>query len=106
VPNIIVTNTDGELSKIGVADGDVLMEVLNENDFEEIEGVCGGIRSCATCHVYIKPSWKNKLPEKSTEEQNLVSGLEAYNDDSRLSCQIVMCDKLNGLELSIAPMEE
>lgn len=106
MPNIIVTDISGEISEIGVDAGVVLMEVLNENDFDEIEGVCGGIRSCATCHVYIKANWKDKLSVKSVEEQDLMSGLEAYNDDSRLSCQIIVCDKLNGLELTIAPMEE
>ena len=106
MPNIIVTNIDGERSEIETQAGDILMEVLSDNDFDEIEGVCGGICSCATCHIYIKPEWSNKLPVKKAEEEDLVSGLDAYQDNSRLSCQIVLSDDLHGLELTIAPMED
>jgi len=99
-------NTNGERSEVEAQTGDILMEVLNENDFDEIEGVCGGICSCATCHIYVEPKWADKLPAQNEEEQGLVSGLEAYNEKSRLSCQITVSDELDGLELTIAPMEE
>ncbi|MFC0117651.1 2Fe-2S iron-sulfur cluster-binding protein [Pseudoalteromonas xiamenensis] len=106
MPNIIVTDTEGQRSEVPIAVGEILMEVLNENDFEEIEGVCGGIRSCATCHVYVKEGWLDKLSDKHEEELELLSGLSTQQTNSRLSCQIQMTDALDGLELTIAPFED
>ena len=106
MPNVIVTDVEGQHSTIAVGEGEILMEVLNENDFEEIEGVCGGIRSCATCHVYVDQKWQDKLTDKHQEETELLSGLEAQQANSRLSCQIIMTRELDGLEVTVAPMED
>ncbi|ANT67158.1 2Fe-2S iron-sulfur cluster-binding protein [Aeromonas hydrophila] len=106
MPNIIVTDTEGQCKEVSIEIGENLMEVLNDNDYEEIEGVCGGIRSCATCHIYVKNSWLEKLSSKHEEEVELLSGLSKRQSNSRLSCQIEMTDALDMLELTIAPFED
>lgn len=81
-----------------------LMEVLRELDFG-VPAICGGICSCATCHVYVDPKWAARLPSPDADEQSLVSELSQRKAESRLSCQIELTEALSGLRVTIAPDE-
>ncbi len=103
---IFVTKRDGSLHRLDEpATGQPLMEVLRDNDMD-VEALCGGCCSCATCHVFIDPEWMAKLAERSEDERDLVSETESYDEGrSRLSCQIPFTDELTGLKLTVAPAD-
>jgi 2Fe-2S ferredoxin len=102
---IHVINRAGEKHEIEGKAGATLMEVLRDHDMD-VEAICGGCCSCATCHVFIDDDWAGKLPDRSEDEQELVQETEAYKaGNSRLSCQITMTDDMDGLSLTVAPEE-
>ena len=102
---IHATSRDGETKELDVEpSGDNLMEILRDNDFD-IEAICGGVCSCATCHIYVDGAWASKLPERSDDEFELVNSTEHYQENSRLSCQIPFTAELDGIVLTVAPEE-
>ncbi len=85
--------------------GRKLMESLREHEFG-VTASCGGMCSCATCHVYVDPAWIEKLPEMQSDERELVTELITYQPGvSRLSCQIPFTEKLDGIKVTVAPEE-
>lgn len=104
--HIFVTDTQGKTLKVAAEVGNKLMETLVNNDYDEIESVCGGMCSCATCHVYVDPQWASALPQQSEQEADLISGLDAKTDNSRLSCQITLSQDMIGMKVSIAAMQD
>ena len=80
------------------------METLREFDYG-VAAICGGMCSCATCHVVIAPEWAGKLSPAMTDARELLSELSHYQPTSRLSCQVEMTDALDGLTVTIAPDE-
>jgi 2Fe-2S ferredoxin len=100
-----VTDVDGNKVDIEVeASGQPLMEIMRDNDIE-IEAICGGVCSCATCHIYVGGAWADKIPARSDDEFELVSSTEHYQENSRLSCQIDFKPELDGIEVTVAPEE-
>ena len=67
------------------------------NGVRGIIGECGGAASCATCHVYVDPAWLGKIGEKSATEEALLEEVCAPQSNSRLSCQIMITEELDGL---------
>lgn len=104
MPQIFVTQQDGQTLTLQVASGARLMEALRDGG-TTVEGTCGGACSCGSCHVYVDAQWLSKLDAASDEESEMV---EAIGDvvevrpSSRLACQIHMSDALDGLSLTIA----
>ena len=88
---------NNETHTIEVQNGLTVMEGAVQNDIPGIDADCGGGMACATCHVYVKEDWFNKLPKKTEGEDDMLD--QAYNPspNSRLSCQITVSDELNGL---------
>ena len=101
-----VTRRDGSHVELDERpDGRNVMEVLRDHDLD-VEAICGGCCSCATCHVIISDGWLEKLPERGGDEAELVQSTEHYaGKASRLSCQIPFTDQLDGLELTVSPEE-
>ena len=83
--------------QIDVQNGLTVMEGAVQNDIPGIDADCGGGMACATCHVYVKEDWFNKLPKKATGEDDMLDQAYEPNSSSRLSCQITVSDELNGL---------
>lgn len=105
MPTIHLTDIYGKEHVIEAPEGGKLMEVLREYEFGVIAS-CGGYCSCATCHVYIDPSWIDRLPEMQYDERELVSILSTYRPGaSRLSCQVPFTADLDGIRLIVAPEE-
>jgi len=102
MPQITVVNQEGEESSVEATVGRTLMEVIRDNGFDELLALCGGCCSCATCHVHIDPSFKDKLPEMSEDENDLLDSSEHRDENSRLSCQIPVTDALEGCKVTIA----
>jgi len=63
---------------------------------------CGGSCACATCHVYVDPVWKDKIPAPSEEELGMLDGAFEVTEDSRLACQIFFTKDLDGLKVTLA----
>jgi 2Fe-2S ferredoxin len=102
---IHVTNRAGQKHTIEAKPGQTLMEALRDHNMD-VEAICGGCCSCATCHVFIDDAWTGKLPARSDDEQELVSETESYKPaNSRLSCQIKLTPALDGITLTVAPEE-
>ena len=82
-----------------------VMEIAHHNKLYEIEGSCGGSLACATCHVYIHPDWWDKvLPEDgeiSEDEEDMLDLAFDLKKNSRLSCQIIMEQELDGLVVAL-----
>lgn len=100
-----VVDRDGAEHEIEAQTGIKVMENLRELDYG-VAAICGGMCSCATCHVYIDPEWVAKLPVPMSDERELLNELTHYQPaSSRLSCQIEFTPALAGLRVTIAPDE-
>ena len=88
---------NGKEYEIDVANGLSVMEGAIQNDIPGIDADCGGGMACATCHVYVKEDWFNKLPKKTEGEDDMLDQAYEPSSISRLSCQITVSDELNGL---------
>ncbi|MFO7276231.1 MAG: 2Fe-2S iron-sulfur cluster-binding protein [Pseudomonadota bacterium] len=104
MPVLRVIDRDGVEHEVQATSGQKVMEVLRELDYG-VAAICGGMCSCATCHVYVDPDWIDKLPAPMSDERELLSELVHHQDNSRLSCQIEFTDALDGLRVTIAPDE-
>ena len=104
MPVLKVVDRDGIEHSVEARSGLKVMETLRELEFG-VAAICGGMCSCATCHVYVDPEWLERLPKRQSDEQDLLSELSHTKDNSRLSCQIEMTDALDGLRVTIAPDE-
>ena len=102
---MVVTDRAGVTHEIEIQAGDNLMEPLRELD-DGIEALCGGMCSCATCHIFVSPDYYAKLDDAQDDELELLEETETYRaDESRLSCQIEFSDELDGIEFTISPEE-
>lgn len=99
---LYVTDHDGNEQQIEGIDGWQLMEAIRDGGVE-IKAECGGACACATCHVYIDEDWKNRIPEKSEEEMDMLDLAFDVQENSRLSCQIIINLNLEGLKITLAP---
>jgi ferredoxin, 2Fe-2S len=102
---INVINRAGKAHTIPGKVGNSLMENLRDAGMD-VEAICGGCCSCATCHVFIDDAWVNKIPQPSADEAELVEQTNSYKaGNSRLSCQIKFTEALDGISLTVAPAE-
>jgi 2Fe-2S ferredoxin len=102
---IYVTDREGKEHVLEAENGLTLMEPLREID-DGIEALCGGMCSCATCHVYIDTQWSPKLSDRGDDELELLEDTECFQGEaSRLSCQITITGELDGLRVVVAPEE-
>ena len=99
---LYVTDHNGNEQQIEGIDGWQLMEAIRDGGVE-IKAECGGACACATCHVYIDEEWKYRIPEKSEEEMDMLDLAFDVQENSRLSCQIIITPKLEGLKVTLAP---
>ena len=98
----ITYNTqDNKVHTIDVQNGLTVMEGAVQNDIPGIDADCGGGMACATCHVYVKEEWWDKLPTKEDGEEDMLDMAHEPNKFSRLSCQVIVSDELDGLVVSI-----
>jgi ferredoxin, 2Fe-2S len=100
---MIVVDRDGIEHDVEAKPGLKMMEILRELDYG-VAAICGGLCSCATCHVYVDESWAGRLPRPQSDELELLNELGDYKaGTSRLSCQVDFTDALSGIKVAIAP---
>ena len=86
--------------------GQSVMEVATQAGIPEIDTDCGGVCSCASCHVYVDEEWLDRFPPISKNENALLSLLEERKPNSRLSCQLKASEEMDGLTVHTpAPIE-
>ena len=91
----------GKSHTIEVQNGLTVMEGAIQNNIPGIDADCGGGMACATCHVYVKEEWFNRLPPKTEGEDDMLDQAFEPKKNSRLSCQITVSDELDGLEVNL-----
>jgi len=99
---IVATDRKGAEHSIEGRDGWSVMEILRDAGLP-VAAECGGACACATCHVYVNEGWYEKLPPPSDAEVDMLDMALAVEPNSRLSCQIVCADALDGIKVTIAP---
>jgi ferredoxin, 2Fe-2S len=95
-----IINREGEPQRVSAPSGLTLMEAIRQAGFDELEAMCGGSCSCATCHVYAQ---SNALAPMSGDEDDLLDASDHRTQASRLSCQIRLTPALEDLLVTIAP---
>ncbi len=104
MPLLRVVDRDGIEHEVEAKAGLKVMENLRELDYG-VAAICGGMCSCATCHIYVDPEWGQRLPPPMSDERELLTELANYEERSRLSCQVEFTPELAGLRVTIAPDE-
>ena len=102
MPEVIVTTRAGEELSLPFSTGASLMQTICEGGVDELLALCGGVCSCATCHVHIDSEFSDRLTPMSEDEDGLLSGSDHRRANSRLSCQVRMTESLDGLRVTIA----
>lgn len=98
---ITFLTSDGQTIELEGQSGSV-MQLAVKNNVPGIDGDCGGVCSCATCHVHVDPAFFEKTGGASEIEQDMLEFEDNSNEYSRLSCQIQISDALDGIILNVA----
>jgi 2Fe-2S ferredoxin len=97
MPKILYIEHNGKEHVVDADVGKSVMQNALENLIPGIIGDCGGACSCATCHGYIDPAWLGKVGDKNEGEEMMLDGALRVEPNSRLTCQVVMTQELDGL---------
>ena len=97
MPKITYIEHSGKSHSVDVPKELSVMEGAVQNNIPGIDADCGGACACATCHVYVDKEWFDKIPKKKKPEQDMIDMSFKPNESSRLSCQIIVNDQLDGL---------
>ena len=100
MPKILFIDHSGESREVETKAGVSIMEAAVQNMIPGIDADCGGACACATCHVYVDAEWAGKLKAKNDMEDSMLDFAENVQDTSRLSCQIIMSNELDGIKVS------
>lgn len=100
--HINVIDRQGVHHRLEALEGFRVMEIIRDWGLD-IKAECGGACACATCHVHVAPEWMDTLPEALDEEVDRLDDAFDVNHNSRLSCQLLMTEELDGLTVSLAP---
>ncbi len=98
---IHVTDLDGKIHALEALEGWRVMEVIRDWGLP-IKAECGGACACATCHVHVDPAWLPRLVPPSVEEAQKLDEIFDVRPESRLSCQILCSEALDGLQVTLA----
>lgn len=97
---VYFTNADGTVQRVDAHVGETLLSVARRHQID-LEGACDGSLACSTCHVIVSEEWYDKLSAASSEEEDMLDLATGLTRFSRLGCQIIMTEELDGLAVSI-----
>ena len=97
---ITYKDNTGASKTIEVENGLSIMEGAIQNDIPGIDADCGGSMACATCHVYVEEKWLDKLPKAEDAEVDMIDMAYESKKNSRLSCQLIVSEELEGLTVT------
>ena len=98
---ITYIENNGKSHTVEVAEGLTVMEGAVQNNIPGIDADCGGGMACATCHVYVKDEWFDKINKKNEGEDDMIDQAHEPKKNSRLSCQILVSPEIDGLEVHL-----
>lgn len=98
---ITVIDQDGTAHELEAVEGWRVMEIIRDYGLP-IKAECGGACSCATCHVYVDAAWTDKIPAMRADEEEMLDQAFDVRDNSRLSCQIILDEAMDGLTVTLA----
>ena len=101
MPKITYIEHSGKSHTIDVPKGLTVMEGAVQNNIPGIDADCGGSMACATCHVYVKEEWFDKLPKKEQGEEDMIDMAYEPKEFSSLSCQLIVSNELDGLIVNL-----
>ena len=97
---IIYKDFQGNSKTIEVENGLTVMEGAIQNNIPGIDADCGGSMACATCHVYVEEKWLNKIQKAEEAEEDMIDMAFEPKKNSRLSCQLIVSEELDGLTVT------
>jgi 2Fe-2S ferredoxin len=100
MPKLTFIEKDGNRKDVDAPNGLSVMEIAHKFDVD-IEGACEGSLACATCHVIVDSDWFDRLDPPSEDEEDMLDLAFGLTETSRLGCQIIMSDELDGLEVAL-----
>ena len=100
MPKITYIDNKNNSKTIDVENGLSVMEGAIQNNITGIDADCGGSMACATCHVYVEEKWLNKIPKVEDAEVDMIDMAFEPKKNSRLSCQLIVSDELDGLTVT------
>lgn len=100
MPKMTFIERDGSRREVDAPVGLSVLEIAHKHDID-LEGACEGSLACATCHVIVDPEWAGKLSEPTEDEEDMLDLAFGLEQTSRLGCQIVMTEDLNGLTVQL-----
>lgn len=103
MPQLTVTTRDGETRTLEAPVGMSVMEVIRDGGLDELLALCGGVCSCATCHVFVDPDCAGLAPPISEDESDLLDSSSHRDARSRLSCQIRVSEDVTRFCVTVAP---
>ncbi|QDH13450.1 2Fe-2S iron-sulfur cluster binding domain-containing protein [Formicincola oecophyllae] len=100
MPRMTFVEPDGTRHEVDAKKGLSVLEIAQEHDID-LEGACEGSLACATCHVIVDPEWADRIPGATEDEEDMLDLAFDLQPTSRLGCQIIMNDDLDGLVVQI-----
>jgi 2Fe-2S ferredoxin len=100
MPKIIFIDQSGNRKEVDAPVGLSVLEIAHRNDID-LEGACEGSLACSTCHVIVDPEWYDVLQEATEDEEDMLDLAFGLTHTSRLGCQIIMSDELDGLTVRL-----
>lgn len=101
MPTVIFIAHDGQRREVTVESGLSLMRAAVDNAVPGIDADCGGACACATCHVFVDAAWVGRLAPAEAREEEMLNFTAERLDSSRLACQVVVTDALDGLTVTL-----
>ncbi|MDC1148050.1 2Fe-2S iron-sulfur cluster-binding protein [Pelagibacteraceae bacterium] len=101
MPKVTYIEFNGKQHEVNVENGLSIMEGAIQNGVPGIDADCGGACACATCHVYVKEEWLDKLPEQGDSEKDMLDFAFETKKNSRLSCQLILEDQHDGIIVNL-----
>jgi ferredoxin, 2Fe-2S len=100
MPKITFIDTEGTRRDVDAPVGLSVLEIAHKNDID-LEGACEGSFACSTCHVLVEQEWYDLLNDASEDEEDMLDLAFGLTKTSRLGCQIIMSEELDGLTLKL-----
>jgi ferredoxin, 2Fe-2S len=100
MPKIVFIERDGTRREVDAPLGLTVLEIAHRHRID-IEGACEGSLACSTCHVIVDPEWYDLLTEASEDEEDMLDLAFNLSRTSRLGCQIVITEELDGLTVQL-----
>ena len=100
MPKMTFIQRDGTRLEVDAPLGLSVLEIAHKHDVD-IEGACEGSLACSTCHVIVDKAWYGKLAKATEDEEDMLDLAFGLTETSRLGCQIIMTDALDGLVVTL-----